>query len=121
MELTLMNRRVLMSMQELNRIFNCNDMVELALVNEIDNCRQSRTFSAPGRAGYKYEPVFYVNDFLQLVGQIKVIKVGRVRGYYAHHNGVCAPLFENINAEPRLTRSTKRKIGRPRLFYTFVS
>jgi hypothetical protein len=64
MKFALMNRRILVGMQKLDRIFNGNDVVVLRLINEIDNCRQGRTLPATGGTGYQHHPVLNIDDLL---------------------------------------------------------
>jgi hypothetical protein len=51
-----MNSRVLVRVQKLNRIFNGDNVVVLRLVNEIDDGRQGRAFSAAGRTRNQHNP-----------------------------------------------------------------
>src|SRR6185436_3210735 len=100
-----------MSMEKLYGIFNRNDMVELRLINEIDDCSERRALSASGWTSDEHQPVLYVDDLLQLGWQVKVVEVGWIGGNNTHDDGVSASLLEDIHTKPRLARSAERKVG----------
>ena len=58
MQLALMNGRILVLVQKLDRIFDRNDVIKLCLVNQIDHRRQRRAFPAARRAGNQDNPIF---------------------------------------------------------------
>src|SRR5258707_4405020 len=112
MQLSLMDGTILVLVQELNRVFDGNDVIELCLVNEIDHSGQRRTLATSGRAGYQHNPILQFDNIAQLLGQIKVLKARRARRNHAHDNRVSPSLLENIDTKPAQSGDPEGKIGR---------
>src|SRR6266498_5991730 len=108
-------------MQKLNWILNCDDVVVLRLINQIDNCGQSRTLATSGRACHQDNPVFDINNLPQLWRQIEIRKVRRLRRYYAHYDGVAAALLKDIHAKAGFSGNAEREVSRPGLVYALGS
>ena len=121
MQLALMNRRVLVRVQKLNRILDRDDVVVLRLVNEIDDRGERRALAAAGRTGHQHDTVLHLDDVAHLRRQIEIREVRRPRRNYAHHDRVCAALLENVHAKAAKTRHAERKVGRPILLQTLGS
>src|ERR1700682_3683697 len=111
MQLALMDGGILVLVQELNRILDSNDVIELCLVNEIDDSGQRRTLATASRTRYQHDPILQFDNLAQLVGQIKVVKARRARRNHSHDNRVGPTLFENIDAKTAQTGHPKGKIG----------
>src|SRR6185295_16222443 len=62
MQLALMNSRVLVRVQKLNRFFNGDNVVVLRLVNEIDDGRQCRAFSGSGKRSTLAAVIDLINE-----------------------------------------------------------
>ena len=116
MQLALVNRRVLVRVQKLDRIFDGDDVVVVSLVDQIDNRRERGTLAASGWSSDQHDAVFDIYYLFQLFRQIEIAELRRPHRDHAHDDRVCAALLEDIDAETRVARSAERQVGRARLF-----
>ena len=86
-QLALMNDAVLVTMQELDGIFDGEHVVELLLIDLVDDCGQRGRLAGTGRPGDQHDSVAQVHDLPQLSGQVQRFEVRNLGGNYAHDNG----------------------------------
>ena len=115
-QLPLMNGRVFVLVQKLDRVFDRDDVIKLCLINQIDHCRQRRALATAGRAGNQDNPVFQFSYFPQLLRQVEVFEGRRTRWNHAHHDRVGAALLKNVHAKAIKARQAERDIRRAIFF-----
>src|SRR5258708_17541432 len=118
MKLALVNRRVVVLVQKVNRVFDSDDVVELRLVDQIDDRRQRGTLAATGRPGHQHDPGFQFADLTQLGWQVEIFKPRRPRRDDAHDDRMRAALLENVDPKAAQAGNTEREIGRADLLQT---
>ncbi len=107
MKFALVNRRVVVLMEKLYRVFDGDDVIGLGFVNPIDDRRQRRTLAAARRPGHQHDSVFQFNDLAQLLRQVEIFKARRPRRNYAHDDRMRAALFEDVDAKAAQTRNAE--------------
>src|SRR5258708_3626715 len=118
MKLALVNRRVVVLVQKLNRVFDGDDVIELRLVDQIDDRRQRGTLAATGRPGHQHDPVFQFADLAQLGWQVEIFKAWRPRRDDAHDDRMRASLLKNVDPKAAQAGNTEREVGRTDLLET---
>src|SRR5262245_62118094 len=118
MQLALVNGRILVTMQELDRIFDGHDVIELGLVNQIDDGGERGALAAARRSGYQDHSVFQFDNIAQLSRQIEILKGRRPRRNYAHDDRIGATLFEDIDPKTAHAGDAERDVGRPKFVKT---
>src|SRR5690242_21934576 len=106
-----MNRRVLVRVQELDRVFDRYDVIVVSLIYQIDNSSQCRTLATAGRTRNQHNAVFDVYDLFQLLRQVVIAETRQSHGYNTHDDRVRPTLLEDVDAETSVERSAKRKLG----------
>src|SRR2546423_13420927 len=99
MQLALMNGRILMGMQELDRIFNRDDVIKLAFINQIDNRGERGTLAAAGWASHQDDTGLELDNLEQLLRQTEFLEARWPRRNHAHHDCERSALFENVDAK----------------------
>ena len=110
-QLALVHRRLLVNVEELDGIFDGEDVFGARLVDEIDQRRERRRLARAGRPGDQHDPVLEGRDLLERSGQIQLGQRGNLRGDHAHHDGVCPSLTEDVDAEARALRQRPRQVA----------
>src|SRR5829696_1322 len=108
MQLALVNRRVLVRVQKLDRIFDGYDVVVMRLVNQIYYCCEGGALAAAGWSSDKHDTVFDIYDFLQLLRKIEIAETWRTHRNHTHDDRVRPALFEDIDAKTRIARHAER-------------
>src|SRR5437868_1337934 len=111
-----MNRRVLVRVQELDRIFDRYDVIIMSLIYQIDNRSQRRTLATAGRTRNQHNAVFDVYDLFQLLRQVEIAETRRSHGYNTHDDRVRPTLLEDVDAETSVARNAERKVSRAGFF-----
>src|SRR2546430_10700980 len=113
MQLALMNCRILMTVQELDRIFNRDNVVVLGFINQIDDGCERRTLAAAGGTSDQHDTGLHLDDLAQLLRQTKVFEARRPRRNNPHHNCIGAALSEDVDAKSVYPgRSEERRVGK---------
>src|SRR4029450_6193191 len=100
-----------MAVQKLDRILDCDNVVVLRFVDQVDNCRERGALSTAGRTGNENNSILDLSDILKLFRKVEVFEVRRFPGNNPHHYRVSASLFEDIHAKARLTRRTEGNVS----------
>ena len=91
--------RFFMSVEELDRILQRNDVDFLGLIQLVDHGRESCRLSGARSAGDENDPVLFLHHLAKNRGETELFE-GRNFGLeLAHDNGVPAILLENIHSE----------------------
>ena len=114
-QLPLVDGRFLVRVEELDGVFDGDDVVSLRLVDEVDDGGQRRGLARARRARHQHDAVLQVGDLLQDGRQVEVRPLRRRVGDDAHDDGVRAALHEDVDAEAREARGTEREVGRAEL------
>src|SRR5437667_8342636 len=99
MKFALVNRRVVVLMEKLYRVFDGDNVIKLGLVNPINDRGQRGTLAAARRPGHQHDSVFQFNDVAQLLRQVEIFEARRPWRNYAHDDRMRAALLEDIDAE----------------------
>src|SRR5260370_41813066 len=118
MKLAMVNRRIVVLVQKLNRVFDGDDVIELRLVDQIDDRSQRGTLAATGRPGHQHDPVFQFADLAQLGWQVEIFKAWRPRRDDAHDDRMRASLLKNVDPKAAQAGNTEREVGRTDLLET---
>ena len=111
-QLALVECRLKTWMNELNRIFQRDDVDRLRLVNFIEHRRQSGGFTAAGRTGDEHEPGFLLRDLPENDGEMKCFQGGNGGFKPTQNDRKISALPENINAKARLVAQRIAKVAR---------
>ncbi|SKN50460.1 Uncharacterised protein [Mycobacteroides abscessus subsp. massiliense] len=65
MQLALVDERLFALVDELNRVFDGQNVGRLGFVDVVDHCRQRGGFTRTGRAGYQDQPARIFGNFLE--------------------------------------------------------
>ncbi len=98
-QFALVDDRLLVDMEELDRLLDGEDMVGAVLVAMIDHRRQRRGFAGAGSAHHQHQTAFGHRQAFQYRRQIQLRELGHVQGDVAQHHGDVAALVEHIGAE----------------------
>src|SRR5712692_5422011 len=112
MKFALVNGRLVVVVQKLNRVFDGDDVIRLGFVNQADDGCQRRTLAAAGRAGYEHDAILKFNDGFQLFRKIELFKMRRPVRYDAHDDGMGAALHEDVDAKTGESGGAVRNVGR---------
>src|SRR2546421_2240746 len=99
MQLALMNRRILMGVQELDRIFNRDDVIKLAFINQVDDCGERGALAAAGWASHQDDTGLELDNLEQLLRQTEFLEARWPRRNHAHDDCVGSALLENVDAK----------------------
>ena len=100
-QLALMNRRLLVRVQELDRILDREDVIRAGLVDQIDDRRERRRLARSGRPGDEHDAVLQRHDVGQHRRQIEIGERRDPRRDHAHDDRVAAALTEDVDAKAR--------------------
>ena len=64
--LSLIDGRLVVAVEILDRILNRDDVYRLVVVHPVDERRQRRGFARAGRAGHQHDPVSLPRDLIEL-------------------------------------------------------
>src|SRR5438477_12811062 len=112
MQLALMNSRTLMAVQELDRIFNRDDVIELRFIDQIDDGCESRTLATAGWTGHQHDTGLQLDNLEQLLRQTKIFEARRPRRDHAHYDCIRSALLENVDAKSIYPGQAERNIDR---------
>ena len=98
-------------MNELNRIFQRDDVDRLRLVNFIEHRRQSGGFTAAGRTGDEHESRFFLRDFPENAREVKCLQGGNGGFEPTQNDRKISALPENINAKACLIAQRITKVA----------
>ena len=118
-QLALVNGRVFVRVQKLDRIFDRDDVVVVRFVDQIDDRGECRTLTAAGWSSDQHDAVFDIYYLFQLFRQIEIAETRRPHRNHAHDDRVCAALLEDIDAKTRITGNAERQVCRASLFEAF--
>src|SRR5437868_9726492 len=110
MQLPLMNCRILVAVQEIDRILDRDDVIKLRFVNQIDNRRERRALAAAGRTSDQHDTVLHLDNLAQLLRQTKVFEARRARRNHAHYDRVGSALLENVDSKSVYSGQAKRNV-----------
>ena len=99
-ELTLVEERLLVRVQKLDRIFQGQNMNFLRQIELVQHRGERRRLSAPGGARDENDPVLLLDHFLENRRQPELFQRGNIRLKLPHHDGLPAVLLENIHSKP---------------------
>src|SRR5262249_30005965 len=100
MQFALVNRCLLVRVEELNRIFDRYDVDRLLVVDLVDDRGKCRRLSRTGWTCYQHDAVLELRNVRKLRREPIRIKVWNVGGNHAHNDGATAALRKNIHAKP---------------------
>src|SRR2546421_12160172 len=109
MQLALMNSRTLMAVQELDRIFNRDDVIELRFIDQIDDGCEGGTLATAGWTGHQHDTGLQLDNLEQLLRQTKIFEARRPRRYHAHYDLIRPALREDVDPELICPRQAERK------------
>ena len=98
----LIERRLLLRVHELDRVFECHDVHRLRFVQFIQQRSQRRGFSASGRARNQHESGLFFRDRMKNGRKVELVDTGNVGRQFSQNDGVVAALREDVHAETRL-------------------
>src|SRR6185503_1708541 len=113
-QLALVNGRLLVPVDEFDRILDRQDVNRPLLVHAIDDRRQRRGLARSGRARDEPDAVPERNDVRENLRQSAVRERRNLDRNQAHYDRAGVALLEAVHAEPRDTRERIRKVGRSR-------
>src|SRR5882757_6123265 len=100
-------------MQELDGIFDGDDVIIFFAVNAVEQDSEGGRLSRSGRARDKNDSVAQFGHIAEVGGQTERSEVRDYCGNHAHHNRATAALNKDVDAEPRYARETVGYIARP--------
>ena len=112
-QLALMDGRLLVVMQELDRILDGEDVLGPGLVDQIDDRGERRGLAGAGRAGDQDDAVLERGGLGQHRRKIELGEGRNPRRDDAHHDREGAALAEDVDAEPAAVRQRVREIAGP--------
>src|SRR5206468_4063942 len=101
----------LVVVQKFDWVFDGNDVASLGFINVIKQGRQSGRLARAARPRQQNEPVAYMTNLSQALGQAKCFEIGDDRRNHPHHNGTTASLNKNIDSKSRYPRQCVRDIA----------
>ena len=99
MQFALMNGGAFVVVQELDGIFDGDDMVVFLAIDAVEQHGESGRLAGSSRAGDEYDAIAQFGHIGQVRRQTKRSKVRDGGGYYTHHDGATAALDEDVDAE----------------------
>ena len=114
--LPLAERRFLVRMQKLNRIFQRHHVDFLLLVQFVEHRRQRRRLAAAGRSRHKNNPGLLLDDLLENRRQPQSVARRNLRAELPHHDRVIPVVLENVHAETREARDPVARVAGAELF-----
>ena len=100
-QLALVDRALLVQVQELDRVLDGDDVVGARLVDQVDDRRQRRGLAGAGRAGDQHDTVLQRGDLGEPRRQLQLLERRDVRRNHPHDDREAAALPEHVDAEPR--------------------
>jgi hypothetical protein len=108
-DLALHDDAALVFVQNLNRVFDGDDVVRMRAIHVIDQAGERRAFAAAGWAGRQDQAAFHVGKIAQdLARQPERLETGDGIADHAHDNADAVALPEDIAAE---TGNSRQRIG----------
>ena len=101
-----------MIVQELNRIFDRDDVVAMLAVDSVEQRRQGGRLAGGRGAGDEHNAIAHIGHFVQLGRQVKRSEIRNGCGNNSHDHGTAAALNENIHAKARQARDSKGHVSR---------
>ena len=98
-DLALINGRVLVGVQVLDRIFDRHHVIVLRFVNDVDDCGERGTFAGTRRSRNEHQAVFQLGNICQLGRQSQSRQRRYVGRNNAHHDRIHTALLKNIAAK----------------------
>lgn len=98
-QFALIQEGLLMGMNELNGILECDNVNWLRSIQLIDHCGESRRLAAAGCAGDEDDAVFFFHDLMEDGRQTDARESWNFGLEPAHHDRVASSLTENIDAK----------------------
>src|SRR5207302_7151647 len=106
-----MHSRPLVVMQELDWIFNGDD-VEVALaIDAIQKRRYGRTLARGSWPGHEHNAIAQIGDVPKMRGQVQGFELRNCGRNDAHHHRATSALYEGIHAEASQTRKSIRNVA----------
>ena len=100
MQFALMNGRAFVVVQELDGIFNGDDVVILLAIDAVEQHGQGGRLARSGGAGHENDAIAQLGHIGEVRGQTERSKIRNGGGNYAHHDRATAALDEDVDAEP---------------------
>src|ERR1700728_2545562 len=108
MQFALMDGGAFVAVQELDRIFDGDDVVVLLAVDAVEEHSERGGFARSGGSGDENDAVAQLGDIGEVGGQAKRYEIRNSSGDDAHHDGATAALDEDVDSK---TRNTGEAIG----------
>ena len=100
-DLALIDDRITVRVQVLDRILDCHDVAGLRLVDLVDHGGERRRLSGAGGAGEEDQTALLVGDLAHHRGQAEVVDRADGEGNYASRDRDRSALHERVDAEAR--------------------
>ncbi len=101
-DLTLVDHRHLVRVDELDRIFDGHDVHPASAVDLVDHCRQGRRLARPCGSGDQYQPTGHLGQLSHHRGHSQIVQTGSAVGNRPQHRAHRSPLEEDVHPEPAL-------------------
>ena len=111
-DFALVDRRLAVRMQKLDRVFDRDDVVMLAVVDVVDDRGERRGFADAGRTRDEHDAVAQLRDLREVRGQVQAFERRDFRRDHAHHDRICAALLKDVDAKARARRQRVAEVGR---------
>ena len=106
-QLALVDRALLVRVQELDRILDREDVIGARLVDQVDDRGERRRLARAGRSGHEHDAVLERGDVGERRRQIQLRERRNLRRDDAHDDRVGAALAEDVDAEPGAVRDAR--------------
>ena len=95
----LIDKALLVAVQELNGVFDGDQMVGAVGIDAVDHRRQRGGLTGPRRSGNQHQPALLFADFGDYGGEVQFFRGANLGGNDAQHHADVATLLENVDAE----------------------
>ncbi len=103
-----MNGAILVRVEELDRVFDGDDVVGVLLIDLINDGSQGRRLARTGGAGDQHNASAQIHHIGQLLREVKRFKTRNGSGNHPHYDCTTATLHENVDSE---TSGTWQPVG----------
>ena len=107
----LMNGGTFVVVQELDRIFDGDDVVILFAIDAVEQHGKRRRLARSSRAGDQHDSIPQLCDVGKLLRQAQGSEIGDFRRDDAHHDRATSPLNKNVDAKARQAGQSIRDVA----------
>src|SRR5262245_57685254 len=101
MQFALMNCGLLVAVEELDGIFDGQNVIGLFFIHLVEDRGERGGLARYSGAGNQHDPVSQVDDFMKSFREVELLKTWNVVGNNAHDDGAATTLFEDVDAKAR--------------------